>query len=217
MDRPRRIVFQDEVEQLREARVRETKTIHFSDKGSDTGINYSIPTGYRPKPHVVPDYVLKYPGIRNAEERENYKAVFNDQYTEYKELYAEVRTALMKFKELDNMMNKLTSGPQSRKAPERVKAIMQIYDKKKNDSTFMEKRERCIYLKEKLAHIKKQILVYDQQEGSVYIKKHLQAYDQQDRSVYIKKQIQAYDQQDRSVYIKKQIQAYDEQDGSVYF
>ncbi|CAH2330103.1 occludin ELL domain-containing 1, partial [Pelobates cultripes] len=116
MERPRRIVFQDEVEKLRDNKRGVTNTIHFSDKGSETGaLNYSVPIGHRPKPHVVPDYVLKYPGIRNAEERENYKAVFNDQYAEYKELYGEVKTALLKFKELDNMMNKLTSGPQSSK------------------------------------------------------------------------------------------------------
>ncbi|XP_063311524.1 occludin/ELL domain-containing protein 1 isoform X1 [Pelobates fuscus] len=169
MERPRRIVFQDEVEKLGDNKRGVTNTIHFSDKGSETGaLNYSVPIGHRPKPHVVPDYVLKYPGIRNAEERENYKAVFNDQYAEYKELYGEVKTALLKFKELDNMMNKLTSGPQSSKAPERIKTIIQTYDKKKNDPAFVEKRDRCAYLKEKLAHIKKQIQTYDQRDGSVY-------------------------------------------------
>ncbi|KAM8960475.1 occludin/ELL domain-containing protein 1, partial [Pelodytes ibericus] len=169
VDRPRRIVFQDEVEHMEDIKTRVTKSIHFTDKNNDIGaLNYSIPTGHRPKPHVVPDYVLKYPEIRNAEERKNYKAVFNDQYSEYKELYGEVRTAMVKFKELDNMMSKLTSGPQSRKAPERIKTITQIYEKKKKDPAFLEKKERCIYLKEKLTHIKKQIQAYDHHDGSVY-------------------------------------------------
>ncbi|XP_053320340.1 occludin/ELL domain-containing protein 1 isoform X3 [Spea bombifrons] len=169
LDRPRRIVFQDEVEHLEGMKGRVTSTINFSDKGSDIGVlNRSIPTGYRPKPHVVPDYVLKYPEIRTTDERESYKAVFNDQYAEYKELYGEVRTAMVKFKELDNMMIKLTSGPQSQKALDRMKTITQIYEKKKNDPGFLEKRERCMYLKQKLTHIKKRIQDYDQREGSVY-------------------------------------------------
>ncbi|XP_063770475.1 occludin/ELL domain-containing protein 1 isoform X1 [Pseudophryne corroboree] len=169
IDRPRRIVFQDEVQQLGDTKGKVTKTIHFSEKGSDFGIlNRSVPTGNRPKPHMIPDYVLKYPEIRSAEEQEKYKAVFNDQYAEYKELYGEVRAAMLKFKELDNMMGKLTSGPQSQKAPDRVKAIAEKYGQKKNDPAFKEKRERCIYLKGKLTHIKKQIQEYDRHEGSVY-------------------------------------------------
>ncbi|XP_018410600.1 PREDICTED: occludin/ELL domain-containing protein 1 isoform X2 [Nanorana parkeri] len=169
MDRPRRIIFQDEVQHLEDMKGKVTKTIHFTEKGSDSGaLNRSIPAGHRPKPHMVPDYVLKYPDIQNPEEREKYKAVFNDQYAEYKELYSEVRTALLKFKELDSMMEKITSGPQSKKAPDRIKVISEKYKKKKNDPAFIEKRERCAYLKEKLSHIKKQIQAYDQCEGSVY-------------------------------------------------
>ncbi|KAM4708271.1 occludin/ELL domain-containing protein 1 isoform 2-T3 [Discoglossus pictus] len=169
MVRPKRIMFQDEVQSQGDLKRKVTKTIHFSEKGSDTGaLNRSIPSGYRPRPVVVADYVLKYPEIRSSEERESYKAVFNDQYAEYKELYREVRAAMLKFKELDAMMAKLTNGPQSQKAPERIQTITQQYEKKKNDPAFKEKRERCIYLKEKLTHIKKQIQAYDQQEGSVY-------------------------------------------------
>ncbi|XP_075046879.1 occludin/ELL domain-containing protein 1 isoform X2 [Mixophyes fleayi] len=169
IERPRRIVFQDEVQQLGDIKGKVTKTIHFSEKGSDTAaLNQSIPKGHRPKPHMIPDYVLKYPEIKSAEEQEKYKAVFNDQYAEYKELYGEVRAALLKFKELDNMMDKLMSGPQSHKAPDRIKVIAEKYGKKKNDPAFKEKRERCIYLKGKLTHIKKQIQAYDQHEGSVY-------------------------------------------------
>ncbi|XP_071966365.1 occludin/ELL domain-containing protein 1 isoform X3 [Engystomops pustulosus] len=167
--KPKRIVFEDEVQQLGDVKGKVTKTIHFSEKGSDTGAwSRSIPTGHRPKPYVVPDYLVKYPEIKSAEERENYKAVFNDQYAEYKELYSEVRSALQKFKELDNMMEKLNGGSQSQKASDRIKTITEKYEKKKNDPAFKEKQERCIYLKGKLSHIKKQIQVYDTNEGSVF-------------------------------------------------
>ncbi|CAJ0940673.1 unnamed protein product, partial [Ranitomeya imitator] len=131
--KPKRIIFQDEVEHLGDVKGKVIKTLHISEKDSEAAaLSRSIPSGYRPKPYIVPDYVVKYPEIKNAEEREKYKAVFNDQYTEYKDLYSEVRGALLKFKELDNMMEKLTSTSQSHKASDRIRAITEKYDKKRN-------------------------------------------------------------------------------------
>lgn len=55
----------------------------------------------------------KYPSIHTDEERDQYRAVFNDQYAEYKELHAEVQAMAKKFEEMDEMMHNLPSRPSS--------------------------------------------------------------------------------------------------------
>ncbi|XP_051552602.1 MARVEL domain-containing protein 2-like [Myxocyprinus asiaticus] len=120
-----------------------------------------IPAGHIPRPVVIADYVAKYPTICTDEERERYKAVFNDQYAEYKELHAEVQMLIQKFEEMENLMRGLPQQPSSQMEQERINSIVQEYQRKKADPTFQEKRERCEYLKSKLAHIKQKIQEYD--------------------------------------------------------
>ncbi|KAK3514704.1 hypothetical protein QTP70_027943 [Hemibagrus guttatus] len=120
-----------------------------------------IPAGHIPKPMVIADYVAKYPTIRTDEERDQYRAVFKDQYAEYKELHAEVQVLANKFEEMDNLIKSLSSQPSSQMEHERIGQIMQEYQRKKNDPTFLEKKERCEYLKNKLSHIKQKIQEYD--------------------------------------------------------
>ncbi|CAL8278341.1 unnamed protein product [Merluccius merluccius] len=120
-----------------------------------------IPSGHIPKPVIMPDYIAKYPTVRSEEERDQYRAVFNDQYAEYKELHAEVQMALKKFDEMDAMMRTLPQQPSSQMESDRIKRILQDYQKKKKDPTFLEKKERCEYLKNKLAHIKLKIQEHD--------------------------------------------------------
>ncbi|XP_032992523.1 occludin/ELL domain-containing protein 1 [Lacerta agilis] len=164
---PQQVIDQDEVNPKEKV----ARRVEFSEKGGDPEVlNFAIPTGHHPKPHIVPDYVSKYPALGSREEREKYKAVFNDQYAEYKELYDEVRTALGKFKELEAMLSKLPHRYQNKKEESRVSTVWRDYQSKKEDPAFLEKQERCEYLKRKLTHIKAQIQAYDQKtsEASVY-------------------------------------------------
>ncbi|KAK0142323.1 MARVEL domain-containing protein 2 [Merluccius polli] len=103
-----------------------------------------IPAGHIPKPVIIADYVAKYPAIQSEEQRDQYKAVFNDQYAEYKELHVEVQAMAKRFEEMDELMSNLPSRPSSQMDP-----------------TFLEKRDRCEYLKNKLSHIKLKIQEYN--------------------------------------------------------
>ncbi|KAG7476922.1 hypothetical protein MATL_G00087940 [Megalops atlanticus] len=119
------------------------------------------PPGYKPKPLIMPDYVAKYPSIRTREEWDQYRAVFKDQYAEYKELHAEVQAAMRKFDEMDGLMRSLPQHPSSQMERDRINRILQEYQRKKNDPAFLEKKERCEYLKSKLSHIKQKIQEYN--------------------------------------------------------
>uniref|UniRef100_A0A8P4KBF4 MARVEL domain-containing protein 2 n=2 Tax=Dicentrarchus labrax TaxID=13489 RepID=A0A8P4KBF4_DICLA len=121
----------------------------------------AIPSGHIPKPVIMPDYIAKYPTIRSDEERDQYRAVFNDQYAEYKEIHSDVQATLKKFDDMDVMMRSLPQHPTSQMEVDRINKILQEYQRKKNDPTFLEKKERCEYLKSKLSHIKQKIQEYD--------------------------------------------------------
>uniref|UniRef100_A0A8C7Z6K4 MARVEL domain containing 2b n=1 Tax=Oryzias sinensis TaxID=183150 RepID=A0A8C7Z6K4_9TELE len=124
-----------------------------------------IPAGHIPKPVVIADYIVKYPSIHSAEDRDRYKAVFTDQYAEYRDIHKEVEVMAKKFEEMDRMMQDLASRPSSQMEQERINKILMEYQMKKADPTYLEKRDRCEYLKNKLSHIKQKIQEYDQAAG----------------------------------------------------
>lgn len=55
----------------------------------------------------------KYPSIHSDEERDQYRAVFNDQYAEYRDLHAEVQAMARRFQEMDEMIHSLPPRPSS--------------------------------------------------------------------------------------------------------
>ncbi|KAM6156635.1 MARVEL domain-containing protein 2 [Erethizon dorsatum] len=138
-----------------------------SDKQRDPEVYFkhwrtkTIPPGHIPKPIVMPDYVAKYPVIQTDDERERYKAVFQDQFSEYKELSADVQAVLRKLHELDAMMSRLPRRSENPQEHERISRIHEEFKRKKNDPSFLEKKDRCDYLKSKLSHIKQRIQDYD--------------------------------------------------------
>uniref|UniRef100_A0AAY4AKU7 OCEL domain-containing protein n=1 Tax=Denticeps clupeoides TaxID=299321 RepID=A0AAY4AKU7_9TELE len=101
-----------------------------------------------------PYHCRKYPEITSMEDREQYKAVFNDQYLEYKEVHQDVSATLRKFRQLDAVAAKLLG--------EVTSPAVRIRQKK-NDPSFLEKMERCAYLKAKLSHIKRRIKEFDEE------------------------------------------------------
>ncbi|NXD70040.1 MALD2 protein, partial [Eolophus roseicapillus] len=72
--RARRVTFEDEVV----ASGKPTGSIP-SAKGREKPGPSSIPPGLAPRPHTLPDYVVRYPVIRSSRQRESYKGVFQDQ------------------------------------------------------------------------------------------------------------------------------------------
>ncbi|XP_058483724.1 uncharacterized protein LOC131458563 [Solea solea] len=118
---------------------------------------------YTPKAYIVADYIVKFPEIRCVEEREKYKAVFNDQYLEYKDLHRDLAITLSKFRELDVMMAQLLKAGKGQEDQQRIRSILKKYEQKKSDPSFLDKKERCDYLKAKLSHIKYRIHTFDQE------------------------------------------------------
>ncbi|KAJ8011304.1 hypothetical protein DPEC_G00056760 [Dallia pectoralis] len=155
----KRIMFEDEMD----SSLRPAKANHITAFPQEEAVNWNkaIPTGYAQRPRVIADYVMKYPEITSFEDREKYKAVFNDQYQEYKDLHRDIHATLMKFSELDAMMGKLIKDGGSVEEQKKIQQILKKYEQKKNDTGFLEKKERCDYLKAKLSHIKNRIRVFD--------------------------------------------------------
>ncbi|XP_076001024.1 uncharacterized protein ocln1 [Genypterus blacodes] len=148
--KPKRISFRDDVDASAKKRAINQHTLS------------AAAPEYVPKEQVIADYTMRYPEISSVEEREKYKAVFNDQYQEYKDLHSDINTTLSKFRELDTMMVKLLQGGKSQEDRRRIESVLKKYEQKKNDPGFREKKERCDYLKAKLSHIKNKIKTFDQ-------------------------------------------------------
>ncbi|OXB69857.1 UNVERIFIED_CONTAM: hypothetical protein H355_004836 [Colinus virginianus] len=131
--RTKRVIFEDEVGIGR----RPLGSSDVPEEGKQPRGLGSVPRGLVPKPHTVPDYVVRYPAVRSARQRQQYGAVFVDLHAEYRELRGELRDG--------------RGGAVGRPHPRHAGT----------DPAFVAKWQRCLYLKEKLTHIKAQIREYD--------------------------------------------------------
>ncbi|KAM7376075.1 hypothetical protein PAMP_005823 [Pampus punctatissimus] len=96
------------------------------------------------------DYLSTYKAICNHNQRQIYKQDFNMEYSEYRDLHARIDGVTRQFMELDTQLKQLHH--ESRKY--------------KSNPNYNQDKIRCEYLHSKLAHIKKLISEYDQQQLS---------------------------------------------------
>ncbi|KAF4794805.1 RNA polymerase II elongation factor ELL [Turdus rufiventris] len=151
--------------------------------------NSSVPTSTS----EMPDYLLKYAAISSSEQRQSYKNDFNAEYNEYRDLHARIERITRRFTQLDAKLKQLLQGSEEYKAgatsgdlltrkglsetigvlsQKLLEAISTIHDQilqeyrkiKKTNPNYSQEKNRCEYLHNKLAHIKKLIAEYDQQQ-----------------------------------------------------
>lgn len=109
------------------------------------------------------DYLLTYARICSPERRQSYKQDFNREYSEYRDLHARIDSVTRQFMELDTQLKQLHHGSHKYKTVRNQ--IVQEYRKiKKSNPNYNQEKSRCEYLHNKLAHIKKLISEYDQQQ-----------------------------------------------------
>ncbi|XP_061456733.1 RNA polymerase II elongation factor ELL [Rhineura floridana] len=121
--------------------------------------NSSVPTSTS----ETPDYLLKYGAISSPEQRQSYKNDFNAEYGEYRDLHARIERVTRRFVQLDSQLKQLLQGSEEYKTIH--DQILQEYRKiKKTNPNYSQEKNRCEYLHNKLAHIKKLIAEYDQQQ-----------------------------------------------------
>uniref|UniRef100_A0A671SBE2 RNA polymerase II elongation factor ELL-like n=1 Tax=Sinocyclocheilus anshuiensis TaxID=1608454 RepID=A0A671SBE2_9TELE len=109
------------------------------------------------------DYLLKYTMISSQEQRQSYKNDFNAEYSEYRGLHARIESITRQFTILDSELKQLQQGTDKYKTIHNQ--ILEEYRKiKKTNPNYSQEKNRCEYLHNKLAHIKKLIAEYDQQQ-----------------------------------------------------
>uniref|UniRef100_A0A4W5Q9T7 Elongation factor RNA polymerase II n=1 Tax=Hucho hucho TaxID=62062 RepID=A0A4W5Q9T7_9TELE len=104
-----------------------------------------------------------YTVIGSSEQRQTYKNYFNTEYSEYRGLHARIEGITRQFTVLDTELKQLQQGTDKYKTIHNQ--ILQEYRKiKKTNPNYSQEKNRCEYLHSKLAHIKKLIAKYDQQQ-----------------------------------------------------
>ncbi|XP_026203383.1 RNA polymerase II elongation factor ELL2 [Anabas testudineus] len=115
----------------------------------------------------IPDYAVKYMPLVSIDQRQRYKDDFNAEYDEYRLLHARVESITRHFTQLDSQCRKLAPGTKEyQKVQEEV---LREYKKiKRHSPNYHEEKQRCEYLHNKLAHIKRLIADFDQRRAKAW-------------------------------------------------
>lgn len=128
-----------------------------------TDLNGTCDSSSTPTPPEMTDYLLKYTVIDSPEQRQSYKNDFNAEYSEYRGLHARIESITRQFTILDAELKQLQQGTDKYKLIHNQ--ILEEYRKiKKTNPHYTQEKNRCEYLHNKLAHIKRLIAEYDQQQ-----------------------------------------------------
>ncbi|KAL2090283.1 hypothetical protein ACEWY4_014971 [Coilia grayii] len=128
-----------------------------------TDLNGTCDSSSTSMPPEVADYLLKYTVIGSPEQRQSYKNDFNAEYSEYRGLHARIEGITRQFTVLDAELKQLQQGTDKYKLIHNQ--ILEEYRKiKKTNPHYSQEKNRCEYLHSKLAHIKRLIAEFDQQQ-----------------------------------------------------
>ncbi|KAK2510129.1 hypothetical protein MC885_001492 [Smutsia gigantea] len=156
-------MIEEKEEDLR--REEEIATLNNSSLDSSEGVKEGYTASMEPSSTIeLPDYLIKYIAIISYEQRQNYKDDFNAEYDEYRALHARMETVARRFIKLDAQRKRLSPG--SKEYQNVHEEVLQEYQKIKQSSpNYHEEKYRCEYLHNKLAHIKRLIGEFDQQQA----------------------------------------------------
>ncbi|XP_076851017.1 RNA polymerase II elongation factor ELL2 isoform X2 [Brachyhypopomus gauderio] len=114
---------------------------------------------------VIPDYIANYTAVVSVDQRQRYKDDFNGEYDEYRVLHARVEGITRRFSHLDAQCRRLSPG--TKEYREVHEEVLQEY--KKHNPNYHEEKQRCEYLHNKLAHIKRLIADFDQRRAQSWL------------------------------------------------
>ncbi|XP_035007146.1 RNA polymerase II elongation factor ELL2 [Hippoglossus stenolepis] len=115
----------------------------------------------------MPDYVVKYMPLMSMDQRQSFKDDFNAEYDEYRLLHARVESITRRFTQLDTQCRKLSPGTKEfQKVQEEV--LKEYKKMKQHNPNYHEEKQRCEYLHNKLAHIKRLIADFDQRRAQAW-------------------------------------------------
>ncbi|XP_056302008.1 RNA polymerase II elongation factor ELL2 isoform X1 [Danio aesculapii] len=139
--------------------------IHDSDR--EAGKEKPVNSTELPAP-TKPDYISKYTAVISMDQRQHYKDDFNGEYDEYRILHARVESVTRRFTKLDAQCRRLAPG--TKEYQEVHEQVLQEYKKiKQHSPNYYEEKQRCEYLHNKLAHIKRLIADFDQRRAQSWL------------------------------------------------